>query len=124
MAQAREVGLTSGGLHDHLVEGEASAASLGDAGAGRLGEAEGGDRNLGHVEHALVISDGADNDDGAVLLAAEVLDDLAEGKGRPVGAARDEAAQDGLGEVGASSACQEAEQLHTKRVNGAGKRLP
>lgn len=124
MAQAREVGLTSGGLHDHLVEGEALAASLGDAGAGRLGEAEGGDRNLGHVEHALVISDDADHDDGAVLLLAEVLDDLAEGKGRPVGAARDEAAQDGLGEVGASSACQEAEQLHTKRVNGAGKRLP
>jgi len=107
-------------LHDHLVESEAPAAGLDNPGASRLREPESCNCDLGHVKHALVISNGADNDCGAFLLAAKVFKELAEGEWRAVGARRDQSPEDGLREVGASPAVQESEQLHTKRVRWSG----
>ena len=46
-------------------------AYLEDAGAGRLGHAQGADRELGNLEHAHVVGHGAnDNNHLAVVLAA------------------------------------------------------
>ena len=105
-------GLTSGSLHNEFVEGHALAACLDDAGASGLGEAEGGDGDLGQVEDALIVSDGADNNGDPLLVGSEVLDELGEGEGRPVGSGRDESPEDGLGESRVGSAGQESEQLH------------
>ena len=77
--------LTSRSLHNELVKSHALATGLGDSGAGGLGEAEGSNVELGHVEDSDVFSDGADNNSGTVSLASEVLDQLGERKRRTVG---------------------------------------
>ena len=94
---------TSGGLHNEFVESHALATSLGDSGTGGLGEAEGSNVNLGHVEESFIIGDGGDGDDGTVSLGTEVLDDFGEGKRGTIGSGGEESSEDGLSEGGFSS---------------------
>lgn len=51
---------SSGEAGSDLVDGEALTTGLLDAGAGRGGEAESRNGELGDLEHAVVVSDGAD----------------------------------------------------------------
>lgn len=51
---------TGGGAGGDLVDGQGLAAGLDDACAGRRGEAERSDGELGELEEAVVVSDGAD----------------------------------------------------------------
>jgi hypothetical protein len=101
-------------LHNEFVESQALAACLGDAGACRLGETKGGDRDLREIEDALIVSDGADANSDSFLVGSEVLDELGKGERRPVGSGGNESSEDGLGESGVGSAGQESEQLHRK----------
>ena len=50
----------SGEAGSDLVDGEALTTGLLDAGAGRGGEAESRNGELGDLEHAVVVSDGTD----------------------------------------------------------------
>ena len=74
-----------GGLHHELVKSQALATSLCDSGAGGLGEAEGSNVDLGHIEESLVVGDGGNADNGTVSLSSEMLDELGEGERGAVG---------------------------------------
>lgn len=102
---------TSGETGGNLVNGENLTASLLDAGAGRGGEAQGSDRELGKLEEAVVVSDGTDNDDGLALVVLRVglvgggSDDLGEGDGRAVDLGHHKTAEDDLIEGSVGTAC-------------------
>jgi len=112
LGTTQEQGIGAGrGLHSQLIEGQALAAGLLDAGARRGGEAESGDVELGHGEQAVVVGDGADHDDGLVAVAARVLgagaadvDDARDGDGGPVDLRHEEPAEDYFVEVGVGAA--------------------
>lgn len=104
LGAAEEQGVGTGGLLEgELVQGDGLAAGSGDAGAGGGGEAHGGDLHLGDLEQAVVVGDGADNDNGLLLVAVlEVAGNARQGDGGAVDAGHKEAAQDNLveGRVG------------------------
>lgn len=101
----------SGGAEGKLVQGQALAASLGDPGTGGGGEAQSSDGQLGELEQAVVVSDGANDDDGLALVGlARVLvggrgDDARDGHGRAVDARHEKAAEHNLVEVRIRAAC-------------------
>ena len=74
-----------GGLHDQLIDGHALSTSLHNAGARGLSEAKGSHFHFGEVESAMVVSDGAHDDGGAVGAGAKAGDNLAEGDWRSHG---------------------------------------
>ena len=91
----------SGRAESELVEGQSLAASLEDALLGRLGEAQGGNNQLGDLKQTDIIGDGADDDDGlslAVDSAGSLLQDAGEGDRRAVDLGEEQAVEDGLAE--------------------------
>lgn len=95
----------SGLLERELVESEGLATSSEDARAGRGGEAEGSDVELGNLKEAVVVRDGADNDHGLLLIALlDVGGNAGEGHGRAVDAAHKQPAEDHLVEGGVGTA--------------------
>lgn len=102
-AQQQSVG-TSGLLEGQLVEGLGGATSGQDAGAGGGGEAQGSDVHLGDLEQAVVVGDGTDDDDGALVILGEVGVDARQGDGRAVHAGHEQTAQDDLVEAGVGAA--------------------
>ena len=61
LGSAEEEGVGSGGgAGSNLVDGEALTTSLLNASASRGSESESRNRELGELEHAVVVSDGAD----------------------------------------------------------------
>jgi hypothetical protein len=114
LGAAEEEGVGTGGLlESQLVESDDLAAGSGDAGTGGGGDAESGNRDLGDGQEAVVVGDGANNDDGLLLVAVlEVGRDAGERDGRAVDAAHEQAAQDHLVEGRISAAGQEAVELH------------
>lgn len=58
----------SGEAGGNLVDGEDLTASLLDAGTSRSSDAESGDGELGELQQAVVIGNGADNDNGLALV--------------------------------------------------------
>lgn len=98
----------SGLLESELVEGQDLAAGSGDPGTGGGGDAEGGNLDLGDAEEAVVIGNGADNDDGLLLVAVlEVGRNAGQRDGGAVDAAHEQAAQDHLVEGSIGAACQQ-----------------
>lgn len=96
---------TSGLLESELVEGDDLAAGIGDARTGGGGDAEGGNRHLGDGQETVVIGDGADDDNGLLLVAVlEVGRDAGQRDGGAVDAAHEQAAQDHLVEGSISAA--------------------
>lgn len=93
---------TGGGAEGKLVEGDGLTTGGEDAGTGGGGEAEGSNGHLGEGEHAVVIGDGADDDDGALLLLGGVGHNAGEGDWGPVDLGHKQAAEDDLveGRVG------------------------
>ncbi len=71
--------LSLGGAESELVECDALATSLGDAGSGRLGESHGGDGELGDLEQAGVVCDSSDDDGNLAILALHESSQSGEG---------------------------------------------
>lgn len=102
--QEERVG-TSGLLQRKLVESEGLASGSENARACRGGEAEGRDVQLGNLEETVVVGDGADDDDGLLLIAVlDVGGNAREGHGRTVDAAHEQPAEDDLVEGGVGTA--------------------
>ena len=92
---------TSGSAEGELVEGDGLTAGSEDAGTGGGGEAEGSDGELGELEQAVVVGDGADNNDGALLaLLVGVGDNARQRHGRAVDLRHEQAAKNDLVERG------------------------
>ena len=111
LGATEEEGVGTGrGAHGQLVNGDGLTAGGDNAGTGSVGETEGSDRELGELEKAVVVSDGADQDDGlAVVGLAGVLvgsggNDLGQRHGRAVDLAHHQAAEDGGIELGVGTA--------------------
>ena len=101
LGATEEEGVGTGrGAHGQLIDGQGLTTSGDDAGAGSGGVAEGSDRELGELKETVVVSDGADQDDGLALVSlAGVLvgssgNDLGERHGRAVDLAHHQAAED------------------------------
>lgn len=97
----------SGGTKSQLIEGEDLTTGLLDASASGSGETESGNRHLGDGEEAVVISDGANDNDGLLLVGLVALGESHEARkrdGRSVDARHEETAQDDLVEVGVGTA--------------------
>lgn len=105
---------TSGGLEGELVEGEGLATGSDDAGTGSGGEAEGRNVDVGDLEEAVVVGDGANNDDSALLTLLDVRGDARERDGRAVDAGHKQSAEDNLVEVGVGTADKEPVKLNEK----------
>lgn len=115
----------SGLLEGQLVEGKDLAAGREDASTGGGGDAESGNRHLGDGQEAVVIGDGADDDNSLVLVALlEVPRDTGQRDGGAVDAAHEEAAQDHLveGRIGAtcghavSTVASSKDRFHAAKV--------
>lgn len=82
-----------------LIEGENLAAGLEDALLGRGSEAQGSNRQLGHLEQAHVVSDCADRDNHLGITVRRILgllDDARKGDRRAVCLREEETVEDGL----------------------------
>lgn len=104
LGTAEEEGVgASGFLEGKLVESESLASGSENARAGRSCEAEGSDVQLGDLEETVVVGDGANNDDGLLLVAVlDVGRNARERHGGTVDAAHKQPAEDNLveGRVG------------------------
>mmetsp|Transcript_81386 Transcript_81386/g.256642 ORF Transcript_81386/g.256642 Transcript_81386/m.256642 type:complete len:232 (+) Transcript_81386:64-759(+) len=94
-----------------LVEGEALAAGVDDAGTCSLGEVEGANAHLGHLIDALVIRDRAHHTCDLTLFLGHVLDELREREGRPVLPCHVQPLGDDLVEPGVRAAGHELVEL-------------
>lgn len=114
-----------GGTESQLIKGDGLTAGGDDAGAGGGSEPESGNSDLGEGGvQAVVVSDGADHDDGPLLaLLVDVGDDARQGDGRAVDLGHKQASEDDLVERGVGAACRFAASLdileRTGRVRGA-----
>lgn len=102
---------SGGGTESKLVQGDGLTTSSDNAGTGGGSEAEGGNGGLGEGQETVVIGDGADDDDGALLLLAKVGNNAGEGNGRAVDLGHEKSSENNLVESGIGSASQEAVQL-------------
>lgn len=108
---------TSWSAHGELVNGEALTTSGQDAGAGSRGEAEGGDGELWNGKEAVVVSDGADQDNGlALVLLGGVLvgsgrNNLGDAHWWAVDVAHHQSPQDDRVELGVGTAGEETVEL-------------
>lgn len=108
LGAAQEQGVSTRGLlQSKLVQGEGTAAGSGQAGTGSGGEAQGSDLDLGDGQQAVVVGDGADNDNGLLgaVTVAGVGSNARQRDGRAVDARHKEAAQDDLVEGSIGTAC-------------------
>lgn len=107
LGATQEQGVGTGGLlKSELVEGQGAAAGGQDARAGGGGEPQGGDLDLGDLEQAVVVGDGADHNDRLLVITVlKVGLDARQGDGRAVDAGGKEAAQDNLVEGGVGTTC-------------------
>ena len=109
---------TGGLLKGELVEGQGAAACGQNARAGGGGEPQGSDLDLGDLEQAVVVGDGADNNDRLLVVAVlQIGLDTGQGDGRAVDAGGKEATQDNLveGRVGTTYCWR----VVSKRVAGS-----
>lgn len=104
---------SSGGTESELVEGKDLTTGLLNTGAGGSGETKGGNGELGDSQHAVVVGDGSNNNNGlSLLLLGYVGDDARQADGRSVCAGHEKASKDDLVEVGIGTTGQEAVELH------------
>ena len=123
LGAAEEEGVgTSGLLESELVESDGLAAGGLDARAGGAGEAEGSDADLGDGQEAVVIGDGADDDDGLLLVAVlEVGSNAREGDGGAVDAAHEQATEHDLVEGRVGTAWGQKSQETVSAAAGFGR---
>lgn len=112
LATPQEEGVgTSGSAESELVESEDLAAILENALAGTLGEPQSAHADLGELEKAGIIGNGADDDDNLALLALDEASELNEGERGLVGPAHAQALEDDAVEVRTGPASQEPVEL-------------
>lgn len=118
LGATEEQGVGTGrGTQSKLIQGEGLTTSLLDAGTGSGGEAQSSDGQLGNVQEAVVIGDGADNDHGLALLRlVDVRGDAGERNRGAVDARHEEAAENGLVEVGLRAACKRSRSVFRSRL--------
>jgi hypothetical protein len=98
--------LSSGRTKSELVESDGLSTSGNNAGASRGSEPERGNGALGDLKEAIVIGDGANNNDYfALAIILGVGNNAGERDGRAVGAREKETAKDNLVERGIRTAC-------------------
>ncbi len=91
-----------------LIERNGFTTSGNNAGTGGSSESEGSDSHLGASEQAVVVGDGANNDNGALLaFLVDVRDDAGQGDGRAVDLGHKETSKNDLVERGIGSAWEE-----------------
>lgn len=112
LAPSEEKGVgASGRAESELVESEDLAAVLEDALAGALSEPQSTDCELGEVEEAGIIGDGADDDDNLVFLALGKASHLDQRQRGLVGPAHAQALENDAVEVRAGPTSQEPVEL-------------
>ena len=85
LGATEEEGVGTGGLLEgKLIQGDGLAASGLKTAAGSGGEAQSRNGDLGDLEQTVVVGDGTDNDNGALLLLGCVGYDAGQGHGRAV----------------------------------------
>jgi len=94
------------------IESQGLTAGLKDPCLGGLSEAKSRDRELGYLEEANVIRNGANDDDGLAFAVLSVADDARERDGRAVNARHEETLENHLVEVGVCTASKETIELH------------
>jgi len=96
-----------------LIQSQDLSSSSKDASTSSGGEAESSDAKLGDGQETVVIGDGTNNHNCAlVILAGFVRNNSGDGDRRSVDAGHKESAEDDLVEGGLGSASQESVQLH------------
>merc|ERR1719221_680183 len=105
--------LASGGPQGELVEGDDLTSSLQDPLPDLLSHPEGAQGQLGHVEDAEVVGDGAHADGqlGGVTLALQVPHQASQGERGAVDLAHEEPPKDDLVELGVGPAGEEPVEL-------------
>ena len=126
LGTSEEEGVGTGrGAESELVEGDGLTTGGLNASAGSGGEPESGDRDLGDRKETVIVGDGTDNNDGAVVVlgvllvdvgVASVTRDLAQGHRGAVHLGHEQAAEDDLVEGRIGTTRQEAVKLH-KELN-------
>lgn len=105
LGSTEDQGVASGrSTESKLVQGDGLTTSSDNAGTGGGSEAEGGNGGLGEGQETVVIGDGADDDDGALLLLAKVGNNAREGNGRAVDLGHEKSSENNLVESGIGSA--------------------
>jgi hypothetical protein len=96
----------SGSTESQLVEGDGLTTGSKNAGTGSGGEPKGGNGRLGERQETVVIGDGADNDDGALLaLLVDVGNNAGQRDRGAVDLGHEQSSEDHLVESGIGSAC-------------------
>lgn len=88
-----------------LVQGDGLTTGGGNSGTGSGSESKSGDGGLGESQKSVVIGDGTDDDDGALLaLLVDVGNNAGQRNGRAVDLGHEESSKDNLVEGGIGSA--------------------
>eukprot|EP00216_Chloropicon_sp_CCMP2111_P002548 CAMPEP_0198236666 /NCGR_PEP_ID=MMETSP1446-20131203/2544_1 /TAXON_ID=1461542 ORGANISM="Unidentified sp, Strain CCMP2111" /NCGR_SAMPLE_ID=MMETSP1446 /ASSEMBLY_ACC=CAM_ASM_001112 /LENGTH=219 /DNA_ID=CAMNT_0043918525 /DNA_START=125 /DNA_END=781 /DNA_ORIENTATION=+ len=88
-----------GGDESELIESQALSASLQNPLPSSLCEAKGANAELGHLVHADVVCDRADQDSNLAFLSFHELRQLGQRQGRPINFAHEESLEDDLVEL-------------------------
>lgn len=106
LGSTEDQGVASGrSTESKLIQGDGLTTGSGNAGTSGGGESQSGDGGLGERQKSVVIGDGADNDDGALLaLLVDVGNNSGQRNGRAVDLGHKESSKDNLVEGGIGSA--------------------
>lgn len=89
-----------------LIEGDGLTTGGSNSGTGSGSESKSGNGGLGESQKSVVIGDGADNDDGALLaLLVDVGNNAGQRNGGAVDLGHEESSKDNLVEGGIGTAC-------------------
>ncbi len=97
-----------GGAEGELIKSYALTTSLDNASSSSLSETESSNLELRDLQHADVVSNGANNNSGLTSLAGHVASDAGEGEGGVVDSGHSNSLEDGVSELGISSSGNEA----------------
>lgn len=96
----------SGSTESKLIQSDGLTAGGDNAGAGGGSEAESRNRDIGERKETVVVGDGSDNNDGALLaLLVDVGNNAREGHRRTVDLGHEETAENNLVEGSVGTAC-------------------
>lgn len=99
---------TLGGTQGKLIEGQALSASLDDARTSGLSETQGGNLQARDLQQARIVSDSADDNCSLVLLSLHVSLDARDRDRKVVDSGLAQSLGNHLGELGVTSAADEA----------------
>jgi hypothetical protein len=106
LGSTEDQGVASGrSTESELIQGDSLTTGGGNSGTSGSSESKSGNGGLGERQKSVVVGDGADNDDGALLtLLVDVGNNSGQGNGRAVDLGHEESSKDNLVEGGIGSA--------------------